>query len=74
VSGKVVYFERFRRAANRPRACRGDEPPQSPFRGSDERPRRALSDRQIAHRRRMLDRLTNRPASGVSTSPGSDRI
>jgi hypothetical protein len=45
--GTILYFETYRRALNQ----------ESPFHRYDGRPRRALTDRQLAHRRRMLEHL-----------------
>lgn len=60
MSGTVVDFESYRSALKEKRAPRiADRPPDSPF-GSR---RRELSDRQLAHRRRMLKHLQSAPAS-----------
>lgn len=45
--GTILYFEPDRRALNQA----------SPFRRYGGRPVRALTDRQLAHRRRMLEHL-----------------
>jgi len=60
--GTIVCLERYRsevtKAGARPPAELA--PPASPFCGYDGGPARPLSDRQLAHRRRMLEHLSRR--------------
>lgn len=66
MSGRVVYFESHRGEPGEALARQpAGPPPESPFRRYDGGPPRALSDRQIAHRRRMLDHL-QRQSSAAS--------
>ena len=58
----TLCFECYRRELNRARARRlaDPRPPVSPFRWYGGGPAGVLNDRQIAHRRRMLDHLQQR--------------
>ena len=71
MSGEVVFFETFRQARERrtarvlpylaptqPRFGGDSGVLESPFRGVE------LTDREVAHRQRMLQHLTGRPAGG----------
>lgn len=59
MSSTVACFESYRRELNQTRARRLAErmPLGSPFRRYDGGSERVLNDRQLAHRRRMLDHL-----------------
>jgi len=60
----TLCFECYRSALNQARARRMADPPapESPFRRYDGGPGRVLTDRQLAHRGRMLDHLQRRSA------------
>lgn len=64
MSGTIVSFEGYRSRSGdvRERAA-ADPPPVSPFMRFDDTPDRPLSERQLAHRRRMLEHLLRRAVS-----------
>lgn len=54
--GTVVYFDTYRKELQlTPRHA--EPPPESPFRSCDGGLERVLNERQLTHRRRMLDHL-----------------
>lgn len=64
MSGTILDFESYRSKAGHTQA-RGlaERPLTSPFARHGGGPERALNDRQIAHRRRMLEHLQSTPTS-----------
>lgn len=65
MSGTVLDFESYRSELNEVRGRRLAERPAfySPFGRYEAGPERVLNDRQLAHRRRMLEHLQSTPTS-----------
>lgn len=76
MASTLVHLERYRSAPPLARARRAEDcpPPESPFRRHGGGAKPQLSDRQVAHRRRMLDHLSRAGRGASGTTDGPPRV
>ena len=75
MSSAIVHFERYRRERNQVLRRPAERPLESPFRRYDGGPERMLlNDRQIAHRRQMLDHLARQTFAASCRARHADRL